>query len=82
MKLIGLLMLFFTAYQAQAATEPLTDNRGRVIGYEKVLSNGFRQMVDSRGRPIGYYNPKTNQTIDARGRVIGSGNQLPSTLNK
>ena len=58
----------------------LTDDRGRVIGYEKTLSNGQKQMLDSRGRVTGYYNPKTNTTITGRGRVVGSGNQLSATL--
>lgn len=62
------------------AIERLTDNRGRVVGFEKTLSNGHKQMLDTRGRPTGYYNPKINQTIDGKGRVIGSGNLLSSTL--
>ena len=42
------------------------------MGYEKTLSTGHKQMLDSRGRVTGYYNPKTNRTITGQGRDIGS----------
>jgi len=54
----------------------LRDRRGRQIGTIKQLSNGKMEAHDVTGRVKGTFNPKTNETRDSSGRLVGRGNRL------
>jgi hypothetical protein len=61
------------------ASTVLRDRRGRQIGTIKHLSNGKLEARDATGRVKGTFDPKTNETRDLSGRLVGRGNRL-STL--
>lgn len=60
--------------------QTLRDRRGTVIGSIKE-ANGKLVLRDARGTIRGEYDPRTNQTRNDRGTVIGSGNLLGTLLN-
>ena len=43
-------------------------------------SDGVVEARDGHGRLLAHYNPKTNETRDPRGDLIGLGNRLPIIL--
>ena len=43
-------------------------------------SDGVIEARDAQGRLLAHYNPKTNETRDPRGELIGPGNRLPRIL--
>jgi len=43
-------------------------------------SDGVVEARDGHGRLLAHYNPKTNETRDPRGDLIGLGNRLPQIL--
>jgi hypothetical protein len=57
-------------------SQVLRDRRGRQIGTIKQLSNGKLEAHDSTGRIKGTFDPKTNETRDSSGRLVGRGNRL------
>lgn len=59
--------------------QTLRDNRGTVIGSIKE-SNGKLVLRDARGTILGEYDPRSNQTRNNRGTIIGSGNLLTTLL--
>ncbi len=62
---------------AAPAREVLRDHRGTRIGtVEPQRLTGKLVARDARGVLLGTYNPRLNETRDARGRVIGRGNLL------
>lgn len=40
-------------------------------------SDGIIEARDGHGRLLAHYNPKSNETRDPKGDIIGFGNQLP-----
>jgi hypothetical protein len=58
------------------AGQVLRDRRGRQIGTIKQLSNGKLEAHDATGRVMGTFDPKTNETRDSSGRLVGRGNRL------
>jgi hypothetical protein len=69
------------AIVAPAPHEVLSDQRGTIIGtVEPQRLTGKLVARDARGVLLGTYNPRLNETRDARGRVIGRGNLLGALL--
>lgn len=62
------------------ADQVLKDSRGFTIGKISTDSSGKQTIKDARGFTKGTYDPKTNQTKDARGFLVGSGNLLATLL--
>lgn len=67
-------------YAQTDTTQVLRDSRGRPIGSITVRPDGRQQARDYRGHPVGSYDPRSNRTLDERGRTVGSGNLLPSLI--
>lgn len=60
--------------------ETLKDYLGRKIGTIETDSKGVQTLRDAIGRKQGTYDPKTNTTRDAIGRIVGKGNLLTTLL--
>jgi hypothetical protein len=64
-----------------ATCEVLRDHRGTIIGrVETQHHTGKLVARDARDVVVGTYDPRSNETRDARGRVIGQGNLLGALL--
>lgn len=64
------------AEEPEQTNSELRDARGRLIGKITKLSSGRFEIRNSKGVACGTYDPKTDETRDAKGRRVGSGNQL------
>lgn len=53
---------------------------GRLLGRTQELPDGKQEIRDTLGNLRGTYDPKTNETIEWRGRRIGSGNLLEALV--
>ena len=62
------------------ADQVLKDSRGFIIGRISTASSGTQTIKDARGFVKGSYDPKSNNTKDHRGFVVGTGNLLASLL--
>lgn len=60
--------------------QQLRDSNNRPIGTITTTSNGKLEGRDANGRLKGSYDPKTNQTRDSNGRVVGKGNVLAALV--
>lgn len=86
--LVGLLVGMTIAWGIVMALAPsahgaerLTDRSGRLIA--TIDESGSRKIIrDKNGRALGSYDSKTDRTTDSNGRLVGSGNQLNSLINK
>ena len=58
----------------------LRDSNGRAIGSITTASNGKQEGRDANGRFKGTFDPKTNQTRDSNGRLVGKGNVLAAVI--
>lgn len=58
-----------------------TDRHGRTIG-ESHKSGDREIMRDRHGKKVGEYDSKRDETRDAKGRKVGSGNQLGGFLKR
>lgn len=58
------------------ADQELRDRSGRFLGKIKQLSSGKFEGRDASSRLKGTFDPKTNETRDSSGRLIGKGNML------
>ncbi|BDG08582.1 hypothetical protein [Anaeromyxobacter paludicola] len=58
----------------------LRDRTGRMLGKVKQVGNGKFEGRDASGRLRGTYDPKDDKTRDHTGRIVGSGNQLPTLI--
>jgi hypothetical protein len=66
---------------APAAREVLRDHKGTIIGtLEPQRLTGNLIARDARGVLVGTYHPRSNETRDARGRVVGRANLLGALL--
>ena len=61
------------------ADQELRDKSGKLLGKIKVVG-GKLEIRDSTGRLKGKYDPKTNETRDDAGRLVGKGNLLAALL--
>jgi hypothetical protein len=62
------------------ADQDLRDKNGHLVGRIKTLSGGKLELRGPGGQLLGTYDPKANQTRDAGGKLIGSGNILTTLL--
>ena len=58
----------------------LKDSNNRPVGKVKVLPNGKLEGRDANGRLKGTYDPRSNETRDSNGRVVGRGNVLAAVI--
>ncbi len=66
---------------APTACEVLRDHRSTIIGtVEPQRLTGKLVARDARGVVVGSYDPRSNETRDARGRVIARGNLLGALI--
>ncbi len=62
------------------ADQEVMDSAGRYIGKIQELTGGVLEGRDASGRLKGRYYPKSNETHDASGRVVGKGNMLSKLI--
>ncbi len=62
------------------ANQQLRDRYGCLIGTILPLSGGRSEIRDAFGMLKGTFCPTTNQTRDAYGQLVGTGNMLSSLL--
>jgi hypothetical protein len=62
------------------ADQEVLDNAGRYVGKIQELSDGVLEGRDALGRLKGRYYPKSKETHDASGRVVGKGNLLSKLI--
>jgi hypothetical protein len=73
--------LIMTVQSATLAREVLRDHRGTTIGRVKLQRlTGKLIARDAHGVVVGTYDPRSNETRDVHGRVIGRGNLLGALL--
>ncbi|WP_198086379.1 hypothetical protein [Variovorax sp. E3] len=58
----------------------LRDRLSLIIGFIDTDPRGKQTGRDASSRIVGYYDPRTNKTMDAQSRIIGSGNLLASLI--
>ncbi len=76
-----LVVIYVIMGSAQAA--PAVVLRGpsaQVLGSIEIVSSGRQELRDSKRSLLGTYSSSTNQTRDASGRLVGTGNLLTSLL--
>ena len=61
--------------------ENLHDKSGKYIGKIETKPDGGQVIHDATGLLLGHYDPSRKRTYDARGNLVGSGNQLVRLLN-
>jgi hypothetical protein len=66
--------------QAISADQVLRDRLGRYVGVIRRLPDGRLEARDRLGACKSTYDPRTNQTRDAMGRLVGTGNLLPALI--
>ncbi|EQA45461.1 hypothetical protein LEP1GSC050_4152 [Leptospira broomii serovar Hurstbridge str. 5399] len=62
------------------AVQELRDKHNKLLGKIKELSGGKLELRDSHNSLKGTYDPKRNETRDARNSLVGKGNLLTSLL--
>lgn len=62
------------------ADQELRDKTGGLLGKIKTLFDGKLELRDHIGSLKGTYNPKTNETRDKIGSLVGKGNLLATLL--
>jgi hypothetical protein len=58
----------------------LRDSSGKTLGYFQEVFPHRHELHDAGGKTLGFYNPHTDQTFTASGRLVGKGNLLASLL--
>ncbi len=61
------------------ANQELRDKSSKLLGKIKTVS-GKLELRDATNKLKGKYDPKANQTIDDRNRLVGKGNLLTTLL--
>lgn len=62
------------------ANQELRDRTGKLLGTIKELSSGKYEIRNASGTLKGTYDPKSNETRNASGSLVGKGNMLSSLL--
>lgn len=67
---------------ASARDEPTVfrDAQGRLLGSEEVRNDGALEARGRFGKLLGVFDPNNNQTRDASGRLVGTGNLLAALI--
>lgn len=60
--------------------QQLRDSNNRPIGTITATTSGRLEGRDANGRLKGTYDPKSDQTRDSNGRVVGRGNVLAAVI--
>jgi hypothetical protein len=68
--------LFAQTGNEMAGKQELRDKRGTLLGTIAQMSNGKLEGRDPRGSLKGTYDPRSNETRDSRGSLVGKGNML------
>lgn len=63
-----------------AATEPILDVRGTVLGTIETEADGGQVLRDANGRIRGYYDPETDHTRGPDQRILAKGNVLRTLI--
>ena len=58
------------------------DAMSRPLGTIISRSSGVLEARDTLGRPKGTYDPRSNETRDTLGRLLGKGDMLPGLITK
>lgn len=62
--------------------EAIKDSNNHTLGYIEDLGGGKLKAVDDSNRTVGYYDPQSNNTVDANNRMIANGNVLSALIYK
>lgn len=62
------------------ADQELRDRSGKLLGKIKELSGGKLEIRNESGTFKGTYDPKSNETRNSSGSLVGKGNMLSSLL--
>ena len=62
------------------ASQDLRDKSGKLLGRIVQINDGKQEGRNASGQLKGIYDPKTNQTRDSSGRLVGKGNILSSLI--
>lgn len=60
--------------------QELRDRHGTLLGKITIRSDGKYEGRDSHGSLKGTYDPKSNQTRDKNGALVGNGNMLSNLV--
>ena len=63
-----------------AATEPVLDARGNVLGSIETADDRSQVLRDADGRVRGYYDPETDHTRGPDRRILAKGNVLRTLI--
>ena len=58
----------------------LRDSGGKILGYIQEVFPYRHELHNAGGKTLGFYNPHTDRTFTASGRLVGKGNLLASLL--
>jgi hypothetical protein len=67
-------------YQGGIMRTPILNANGIVIGHIEEQGGGKQKAFDNNAMVVGYYEPSTNNTLDANRMVFGKGNQLSALI--
>lgn len=62
--------------------QDLRDSSGRLLGRLRRRFDGKIELRNPVGKLLGTYDPRTNQTRDPLGRLVGKGDLLTSLLER
>jgi len=79
MRLLLALALIFV-HIGMATADGLRDRNGNLLGRITERSNGVLEGQDRSGNLRGIYDPRSNETRDKNGNLIGRGNMLSSLI--
>jgi len=60
--------------------ESVRDRKGSLIGMIFTMADGRKIFRSGKGKLLGIYYPKTNETRDHTGALVGRGNVLSSLI--
>lgn len=75
-------LLSQTVRESPMADQEVRSKTGKLLGKIKQLSNGKLEGRLSTGKLLGTYDPRSNTTVDWRGKTLGKGNFLNSLITE
>jgi len=58
----------------------LTNKTGKTLGKIEITTDGKHRLTNAKGKLLGEYDPITDQTTTAIGKLVGGGNWLSALL--